>query len=430
MIKIAFMETPSPWLVRQNAQTSLGLLYLATITDMAGYTTEMFKPKDFNALDRLLDFDIVCMGGTTLEYPMNVDCAHYLKNKNPKITIFIGGSHITAMGIENVPDTLFDAICIGEGEDAILEMIHDYELKQLKKRYISYSFVDINRIPVPNRALIPGSHGGEIFAGNEKRAGDGGNENFITSRGCPFNCSFCASRSIWKGKMRYRSIENISYELQYITAVSTIKQLRICDDNITSNTNRLADLCAEIKNCGFVWRCSVRAESLTKKTCKLLHDGGCREVSVGIESGDQRVLDYLNKRTTIQKMLEGCRNAKEAGITVRALFMIGTPGEQKDTPERNLQFIKNLDYDLITLSTFIPLPGTDIWKYPDKFNCKILTKDFRLYNKDYVIKNNDKIETRTYTPLIQNLFLTKNEMISNVARMEKYVQETGKYNKG
>ncbi len=428
-IKIAFMETPSPWLVRQEAQTALGILYIATVVRLDGYEVRMFKPKKIEELDDILDYDILCMSGTTLEYVMNIECAEYLKNKNPSIKIFLGGSHASISPQECIDNPLFDSVCVGEGESLILEMINDCKNGGLKSAYYCTAIEDVNKVPIPDRTLIPGSHGGDIFAQGENYIGKG-NENFITSRGCPFNCSFCASKALWGRKVRYRSVQNIVWEFEYILSVSDIHQLRICDDNITSNKKRLSEICVLLKDYGFVWRCSVRAESLTPEICRVLSDGGCKEVSVGIESGDQRVLDFLNKKSSVEEMMLGCENAHNEGITVRALFMIGTPGEREDTPEINRDYINKLDYDLLTLSTFIPLPGTDVSKFPEKFNCEILTRDYKKYNKDYWVSDNGVKKTRTYTPLIHNRFLTIDQMVDNVKRMEEYVQETNKYNTG
>jgi len=157
---------------------------------------------------------------------------------------------------------------------------------------------------------------------------------------------------------------------------------------------------------------------------------GCREVWPGIESGDQRVLDYLDKRADAEKMLEGCANAKKAGLKIKALFMIGTPGEREDTPEINRAYMKALDFDMITLSTFTPLPGSPIWADPNKYNCEILSRDFRKYNQYYWVRKNGKEAKREYEPMIHNKFLTIEQMKDNVRRMEAYVEETGRCNKG
>ena len=126
-------------------------------------------------------------------------------------------------------------------------------------------------------------------------------------------------------------------------------------------------LCDELKELDIIWRCLVRADQLDPEICKAMFDAGCREVWPGIESGDQRVLDYLNKRTGMEDMLWGCKEARDAGLKIKALFMIGTPGEREDTPEINREYMKVLDFDMITLSTFTPLPGSPIWNNPDRF---------------------------------------------------------------
>jgi len=129
--------------------------------------------------------------------------------------------------------------------------------------------------------------------------------------------------------------------------------------------------------------------------------------------------------------LIGCKNARKAGLKIKTLFMIGTPGERIDTPEINRDYMNRLDFDMITLSTFTPLPGSPIWNDPiGRYNCEILSRDFRKYNQyNWVMKNGKKVE-REYEPMIHNKFLTIDQMKDNVMRMRRYVEETGKYNKG
>jgi len=425
-MKIAFMETPSPWLIRKNSQVSLGLLYLATILKNEGYDVQFLRPESFG---ELRGFDIICMGGTTLEYPMNENCARWLKKDSPETKIFIGGPHVTALYDEMYDTEFFDSICVGEGESLILKMVEDAQAGKLCKIYQNGFVKDLDSIPFPDRSLIKGSHGGDIFAYGKNYKGEG-NENVITSRGCPYDCAFCAWKSMWNGTMRYRSIDNVIEEIEGIIELSGIRQIRFSDDLMTWNKKRCLEMCDRLKELNIVWRASVRADSLTPEICEALASAGCKEISPGIESGDQRVLDFLNKKTTTEKMREGCKNAKQAGITVRALFMIGTPGEHPDTPEINRDYIETLDFDMITLSTYIPFPGSPIWDDPEAYYCTILSDNFRKYNKDYwVMMNNDKMK-REYEPLIHNKILTLDEQRDNVTRMERYVEEMGRYNQG
>ena len=429
-MKIVFIETPSPWLVRQNVHIALGPLYLATILRREGYDVKLARPKRVEDFENFQNADIICMSGTTLEYPMNVDCAVWIKKHFPDIKIFLGGPHATAMYQDVACSLLFDAIGVGEGESTILDMVKDVKRGELKSIYFSNGLSgNLDSIPFPDRSLIKGDYGGGIFA-HRKNYIDGGSESFITSRGCSFNCAFCASQSMWNGKIRYRSIENIVSEIKQIIESMDKRQFEIWDDNLISSRKRCLKLCEELKELDIAWGCLTRADRLDSEMCEALATAGCKEVCPGIESGDQRVLDFLDKHIDMKKMLKGCRNAKKAGLNIRALFMIGTPGERVDTPEVNRDYIDRLDFDMITLSTFIPLPGSPIWNNPNKYNCEILSKDFRKYNKDYWIMKNGKKARKEYEPLIHNKILTIDKMKSNVERMRTYVEETGKYNKG
>ena len=129
-------------------------------------------------------------------------------------------------------------------------------------------------------------------------------------------------------------------------------------------------------------------------------------------------------------MRNGVTYAADAGINVRGLFMTGTPGENPDTPELTRDYIESMPLHAITLSTFMPLPGTPVWEDPEKFECEILSRDFANYNKDLWVSDGAGQKRRLYTPLIRNLRLTMDQQVHNVRRMEDYVIETGKSNFG
>lgn len=428
MMKIVFVETPSPWLVRRDMHIPLGPLYLATILKREGYNVRFARPERIE--DIFQDVDIVCMSGTTLEYPMNVEYAIWIKECRPNIKIFLGGLHATVMWRDIGTKDCFDAICVGEGESVIIDMVRDVEEDKLNKLYSPNGFIDdLDAIPFPDRTLIEGSYGKGIFL-NRKTYISGGTESIMASRGCPYNCAFCASHSIWDGKIRYRSTENIVSEIRQIIESTRTRQFVFFDDNLALNRKKCLELCEAFKEFDIAWRCLVRADNLDPEICEALATSGCKEIWPGIESGDQRVLDMLNKRINAEEMLEGCKNAKKAGLEIRALFMIGTPGERIDTPEINRDYLNKLDFDMITLSTFMPYPGSPIWNNPDKFNSEILSCEFTQYHKDFFYMENGKRMKREYEPICHNKFLTIEQMKSNVKRMEAYVEETGKCNKG
>jgi len=163
-MKIVFVETPSPWLVRRDMHIALGPLYLATILKREGYEVRLARPERKEDFADFRDADIICMSGTTLEYPMNMECAMWTRKHFPDIKIFLGGTHVTAMHRDISESDLFDAIGIGEGEFIILDMVRDAERGNLKKIYFSNGFAkDLDAIPFPDRTLIEGEYGRNIL---------------------------------------------------------------------------------------------------------------------------------------------------------------------------------------------------------------------------------------------------------------------------
>jgi len=236
-MKIVFIENPTPWLVRQHAQVGLGILYLATILKKY-YKVRVVRLEKIEDILKLNEYDIFCFTGTTLDYPIVYKIAKIIYKKMPGKTVFYGGYHATTMWRQLQHKVVFDAICIGEGETLICRMVKDAKRNELKKIYKAEKLIkDIDTIPFPDRSLIEGSHGGNIFAYNKNYIGKG-NENFLTSRGCSFNCVFCASDIMWHKTVRFRSVENIIKELENIIEKYRIRQIRICDDNFAINVKR------------------------------------------------------------------------------------------------------------------------------------------------------------------------------------------------
>jgi anaerobic magnesium-protoporphyrin IX monomethyl ester cyclase len=428
-MKIALVEAPAPWLVRPHAQAPLGLLYLASVLKCAGHEVVLARPKIPYDLNDYSDCQVMAFSGTTLEYPSVLECARWMRQYCGHVGLWYGGVHATAMPGEVMRRHEFDFVGIGEAEGYIAETAEAWE----KHHYHNsagkweWSPQDLDALPFPDRSLLGGRRGDAIFAFHE--GADCGSENIITSRGCAYDCAFCGSCTMWGRKVRWRSAGNVIEEVRQIVD-SGCRQIRFEDDNVPANRPRLREMAPRLEELGIVWHCSARAQDLRPETCDLLVKSGCREVSVGIESADQRVLDCLNKRVTVEELRAGCQTATSAGLHVRALWMTGTPGERADTPERNLRFIEQVPVHAHALATFIPLPGTPIWRSPELFQCEILDRDFRKYNQWMWQRKDGEVQEAEYFPLIRNVLLTPDRQADNVYRMRRYVQESGKLQPG
>lgn len=431
-MKITFVEAPTPWSITQHAQIPLGILYLATILRNAGYDASIFRPSTVQECRLVFDSDVLAFGGTTLEYPMVAECAKLVRKEAPMVKIWLGGIHATSLPDEVLSTGLFDSIGLGEAEPYILRMAEDYSQSKPQHIYSSAEPIkNLDEIPIPDRSLIQGVHGRSIFSFGENFKGSG-SENVISSRGCPFSCAFCSSKIMCGCGVRFRSVKNMIDEIRYIVDKFGCRQLRFADDNITSKRGRLLDLCSEMSGLDVAWKCSARAATLTEPVCEALVASGCKEVSVGIENGDQRVLDFLNKQTTLESMRVGCNTAAAAGLHVRGLFMIGTPGEMPDTPELTMEFIESTRFHSITLAFFTPLPGSAVFDHPEAFNCEILSRNYSKYNKHFWVYKNGASALNEIGEflLIDNKFMSLHQQKTNIQRMKQYFENSPLNNKG
>ncbi len=429
-MKIAFVETPSPYLVTKGSIISLGMLSLATMLNYHGHDATLENPPTIQSLGIYADADIICLGGTSLEYPMTAKCAEWIQSNLPNVMVFFGGIHATTMTDEVVESGLFDAVCVGEGEIAILRMVSDMALGKLQPLYHAEPVVTkLDIFPHPDRSLIREERSSTLFSHGEQYFGTK-SESIMTSRGCPNRCSFCASNAMWGRHVRFRSVDNVLSEIRHIIDMTGVRQFGFWDDTLTLNKKRCIELCAGLQELDIAWKCMGRAAGLDAEICKALKDAGCKDLALGFESGDQRVLDVLQKDVKKEAMLNGCRHATDAGLNVRGMFMTGTPGEREDSPELTIEYINTLNINAVSLFLFTPLPGSAIWNTPEKYNCEILTRDFAKYNEYcYGMENGEKVRL-DYEPLIHNKFLTMLQMADNVERMRKYIEATNLENKG
>lgn len=201
----------------------------------------------------------------------------------------------------------------------------------------------------------------------------------FTGRGCPNRCTFCSWPVTLMGKKyRSRSAKNIVDEFEYITMeLPEVKEIFIEDDSFTISTKLVRDVCQELirRKINIVWSCNSRA-TLDYETLKLMKDAGCRLLIVGYESGSDEILLAIKKGVNKEQMKKFTAAAKKAGLLVHGDFIIGLPGETKETAEKTLQFIKELKPNILQVAVATPLPGTEFYNYV-KENGYITIDDLR-----------------------------------------------------
>jgi len=151
-----------------------------------------------------------------------------------------------------------------------------------------------------------------------------------------------------------------------------IKQFRIVDDAFTEDRVRVIAFCNAVKDLGCYFNTILRADSVDKRLLKKMYEAGVREISIGVESGSPEILKKINKKETIEDIEKCIKKAKDVGLLTKVFLIFGLPGETLETIEETKAFMKKTKPDKYTMSTFIPLPGSDIYKNPDKYGTKLL----------------------------------------------------------
>lgn len=405
---LTFLYHPHTYEVTPDAQLGLGLLSLATYAKELGFDVRVINAQNKTieeTLTILPECEFLMLYGCYVDAPI---LNRFIKECNHCI---IGGPIAKSPGVL-IPRyvTLVD----GPGEDFIEQLI-DSDILTGRVKYERLR-KNINEYPFPDRRLITGGIGGNIFLRNKCRI----SSTILTSRGCKFNCAFCSSGN----EKMFQDYDLVRIEREIESCLSLgIKNLRISDDNLGGDKKRLSQLCNIMKEAKIVWRASIRTSRNSLDMYEEMRDAGCEELSFGIESGDQDVLNLLRKGTTVSTNTESVKRAKQAGIFVRALMMMGTPGESKETLMKNIEWVREARPDVVSLKIFVPYPGTAIYTNPSRFGCELLP---------IIDANNSayRPDDSEVSANIRTEGLNEFELTEQFNRMKVFLEEEGLENRG
>lgn len=381
----------------------LGLAYLAAVSKKAGYHVAAIDAQALS-LDAATTAQLVCeyqpkLVGITATTPQIKEAwkiSQNLKKSNPEIKVVLGGVHPTALPEESLIQEGVDFVVRGEGEQSFLELVetilHKKETPNLKglsfrkgKDFIHLPprerINDLNSLPFPSR---------EIFDFPEKYFSPYTHRKrfatLITSRGCPGKCIFC-NKNIFGSEFRSRSAENVISEIEYLYHHFAIQEFHIVDDCFTWDLQRLEEFCRILikKNMEVTWACSngIRVDRGDFRIFKLMRQAGCYRVSFGVESGNNEVLKQIGKDIDLKKIKNAFQDARKAGLTTVAFFMLGNYSENQKTLQQTIKFAKHLNPDYAQFSLAVPYPGTVLFEIV-KSKGRFLTLDW----DDYAISKN------------------------------------------
>jgi radical SAM superfamily enzyme YgiQ (UPF0313 family) len=397
--KILLISPPWYRMLGESSDSSpLGLCYIAAVLEEHGYDVSIYNA-DYNTGLQLTSIvkmtskydeylrilndlnhplwkevktviakqspDIVEISVMTAKYGSALNVSRLVKDFDSDIPVVWGGVHPTILPDETIKNEDVDIVVRGEGEYTFLELIEN--LEDLNKVLgITYkengkiihnqnrSLIDnLDELPFPARHQILGKENyyPEAFG------------NIFASRGCPYNCIFCASRKVWTKRVRYRSPENVVNEIREIKKLFKTNQFRFEDDSFTLNKNLVEGVCDFLikEKLNIKWTTETRVDLVTDDLIKKMKSAGCEDITMGVESGNEETLKRIKKGITIEQIRNANRALRMNKMRVSAFFIIGFPWETKREVNETVLLMKELDPCMAVFSVATPYPGTELY---------------------------------------------------------------------
>lgn len=373
------------------------------------------------------EFDVVLMGGLIPVYKRIVAYAKMIKRIRPSAYIVTGGSAGMSVPELLLEHSCVDAVCAGEGEHAVVDLIKalgedgrkglsdipGFYFKEGKKIHFSGNRPLIKDLDMesdmPAYDLLPM----ETYLANPK-VGLGRDVDIISSRGCPFECTFCYQP--WGRHFRSHSISFVMEMIRRLRNEYRIDFVSFQDDEFMADRKRVSAFCERVQReaPGLKWSCTGRANLVSHDIAKVMRDAGCVSISYGFESGSSRMLESMKKHVTVQQIEEAVRINRSQGMMVPACFIIGMPGENEESCRETVEFCIRNKLSLKSMTFATPYPGTAIFDF--------ILKTGRLKKEDvhdFVMGLDDAHDftinlTDAFTD--EGLILKRQEMIKEVER--------------
>ncbi len=374
------------------------LAYAAGLLEQHGFTITLWDcPADCIPFNRVEDFirhqqpDLVVLDTSTPSISSDLEAGDVIKALKPSSFVLLVGPHVSALPEETLSSSRFvDGVAIQEYDYTVLDLataLRDHTSPSEVPGLCLRS--DQGPVRTPVRELPTNLDALPFVSAVYKRHINYRNYFYahsrypvvvtITGRGCPHQCIYCVYPQTFSGhRLRYRSIGNVVDEVAYILKeFPDVREIMFEDDTMTLNKERCIGFAEEIlrRKLRFIWSANSRAE-VDLETMKLLKRAGARLFCVGIESGHQGTLDRMGKNLRVERVVQFFQDARRAGILIHGCFLVGLPGETRETMSQTLALAKELNPDTAQFFPLMVYPGTKAyrWAQEEKY---LVTEDFR-----------------------------------------------------
>ena len=372
----------------------LSLAWVAAIAERAGHEvtiidarTLRLTPQDVLARLKHWKPDVLGFMMTTYMFRETLDWIRYLRGGLPKAKVMVGGYNLRVYPKESLSPPEIDFGCVDSAYYTVPRLLEELEGRENFDDVPGLVFKrngqvvqtdggpepDFDDYPNPARHLLPN----ELYAEFPTER-----KNFsvmVTSKGCPMGCTFCEA-----GQTEYnpRSVETVIDEMQECYDKYGIREIDIFDYEFLINRKRSLGIMKEIqrRKLDILWACRARIDSVDEEMLREMAASGCGRVYYGIESGDQGMLDRVNKGITVEQIRETIKLTREHGIRALGFFLIGSPGETRESIRHTVKFAKSLDLDYVQFSKTTAKPLTSLWR-------DLIVESGRDYWREYILGN-------------------------------------------
>ena len=363
---------------------ALGPLVIGASLEQCGHDVKCIDMQ----VARLTDKDMVTEVGTWqpdiagfsslyFSYPYALKTAAKIKEKYPEVKIVFGGPHPSFEPSTVVSEDVIDYVVVGEGEVTLPALVAALEKGEQLTRVQGIAYKSNGNVMVtPSRPVIKSldsiPHPAWHLLEREKMRDDIWG-TIVTSRGCPFNCIFCATSAFHGHTMRFHSVDWVVKEFEDIS--HSFDKIMVGDDHFTIHKKRIVKICDELQKNGIktnFWA-ETRADAVDSEIVYSLKRVGCSEICIGVESAEDKILKTIGKKITADQAKRAVKTVEGAGIEATTSFIVGLPGQtKKSVVESTLNFVAETKPTQVNVSILMLCSGAPVYVMPEKYGVEIL----------------------------------------------------------
>lgn len=413
-MKTVFVFPPIPYKFAKTPYPPLGIGYLAAVLKKHGIQTSLIdgqileENRFWQEVDNITA-DVVLISATIRQIKNAKRVANVVKKRNPLATIILGGPGPSALSTQEsgfILNTEIDIVVNGEAENLLLPILYRLENHkslddvpnliihkggEVISTKVTPEFPNVKLIPWPDRTIFDERAYLMRWIDSAKMT----SVHIIGSRGCPFSCSFC-DRTVTGRRVRYRDIDDVAAEMLFLENRYTPDDIFFFDDLFTVSKKRVIALCQILQEKGLKtsWSAQGRVDTVDEEMLEAMKAAGCTEIMFGVESGSERILKFLNKGFTREKIVHTFNLCHKVGIKPGAYLIVGVPGETKQDILDTISLVEQIEPSLLNFSFLTPFPNTALyaktrhwignWDYEqwDDFNTTVYTYKFEVDPKE------------------------------------------------